>query len=175
MLDMEMVTVRMHIKLDDFVKKGEYIFFHSVFFRILLALLILLAVISFWKGELQEHPPVMEILGAILGYSAIIVAILAIVHKLYVGYLRSEKELFPQIQQLSFEEYGLRRKSDLYEVYLDWSLLTTIKETDKYIFFNRKKANYFTVYKHLITGEELASIRSFLQNHPEAKGKLKNF
>lgn len=173
MLDMEMVKVKMHIKPEDFVKKGEYIFFHSTFFRILLALLIIVALFALWKGVLPECPPVTEIIGAVFGYGALIILVLAIVHKFYVEYLRSEKELFPDIQQLSFEEYGLRKKTHLYEVYLDWSLITTIKETDKYIFFNRKKANYFTVYKDLVSGEELVSIRTYLQNHPEAKRKLK--
>ena len=163
-----MVKVKMHVTFKDYKKKGKYMFFHSIFYRILLLLLIVLCAFSFWKGVLQKQQPVMDIIGAVLFYAVIIIGFLEFSWRIYLIYLSVDKDLFPLTGELSLEEEGIRIKSDYHEYFVIWSQITSISDVEKYIFFKKRKRAIFTIYKELITSEELASVRVFLE-----KGKAK--
>ena len=62
-----MVKVKMRVTFEDYKKKGNYIFFHSTLYRIVLLLLIALAAFSFWKVVLQKQLSIMDIIGTVLG------------------------------------------------------------------------------------------------------------
>ena len=165
-----MVKVKMHVTFKDYKKKGKYIFFHSIFYRILLLLLIAIGAFSFWKGVLQKQQPVMDIIGAVLLHAVIIIGFLEFSWRIYLIYLSVNKDLFPLTAELSLEKEGIRIKSDYHEYFVIWSHVTSISDVEKYIFFKRRKRAIFTVYKDLITSEELASVDEVKRMFKE-KGK----
>jgi len=160
------------ITLKDHSNKNCYVFLRTTFYRLYAFFVVTLSILYFIMLILRYSYSFMDLIWIVVLIFVLTRYIFLKIPKV-VCIKRSEiKKDFPKNLEYVFQGEGFRIKTEATEYFVKWSEITSIKETQDYIFFYGKDNYWFAVYKNLISSEVLSSIKSFILENPELSAKF---
>lgn len=161
-----MVEFETVVDVESYRQRDCYVFLRTRFYKMYAFAIVLLAGIYILCGIVHSTPWLEEIFTILL-VALVTRYILLRLPKTMCGKLaESRAEDFPLKITHVFNAEGFQIKKGGMEHRVQWSEVVSIRETEDYLFFRGKRGDLFSVYKKLVSGETLSSVKSFIQSSP---------